>query len=141
MAAHTRRPRTRARRLPSHCPSLGILSVLIEKIEWGMQVHRSRVKETGDRGYEAFKQEYIEGLRRYSFVATLIASDGGTERRRLLDADIGWMGQDRFALKGLNQTPAHHEKLECCMTAGGLACSGGRESRRQANAGPASSAT
>jgi hypothetical protein len=90
-----------------------------ERIDRGMQVHRSRVKETGDSGHVAFKQEYIEGLGRHSFVAMLVA-EGGTERRRLLDADIEWMGPDRFALEGLNRTPAYHDMPEVLHDGGWL---------------------
>ncbi|MYM32279.1 hypothetical protein GTP58_28505 [Duganella sp. CY15W] len=86
----------------------------------GVAIHRSRVLETGNTGYIEVNQMHVPELRRYATVASFIADSSGCEAMRLLDADLSWMGKDRFALEGIYRKSAYREQPEALYEGGWL---------------------
>lgn len=84
---------------------------IAERLVKGVEVAGRYVREKGWEGHVVVSQEHIPELGRHASVASY-ASGASAFRRCLLDADLQWMGEDRFSLLGLHRVAPHGEEPE-----------------------------
>lgn len=88
------------------------------------------IREKGWPGHIDLKQEYVQELGRHATVADMIQGSSGKAWWRLTDADLDWMGEDRFSLVGLKKVDANKDEPETAYK-GAWLCFFNDESRRK----------